>query len=128
MAQALRDVWVCRFAQAARCGSNTLEPWGPTTLVGVARPEGVARAHPLDGYQGDTMLRDWTRSNLVQMWFVAIVLVGAAVVAFGPAVTLGTAAMLFAVSLVPPAILFALWPETQSATASDVLHGTDRRA
>jgi len=74
------------------------------------------------------MLRDLTRSKLIQVWFVAIALVGAAVVAFGPAVTLGTAAMLFAVSLVPPAIAFALWPETQSPTASDVLHGTDRHA
>jgi hypothetical protein len=62
------------------------------------------------------------------LWFAVIVLVAAVVVAFGPAVTLGTAAMLFAVSLVPPAIVFALWPEMHSPTASDVLHGTDRRA
>jgi hypothetical protein len=64
---------------------------------------------------------------LIQVWFAAIALVAAAVVAFGPPVTLGTAAMLFAVSLVPPAIVFALWPETESQTASDILHGTDRR-
>jgi len=74
------------------------------------------------------MLRDVTRSRLIQVWFVAIALVGAAVVAFGPAVALGTGAMLFVVSLVPPAILLALWPEAQSPTASDILHGTDRRA
>jgi hypothetical protein len=74
------------------------------------------------------MLRDVTRSRLIQVWFVAIALVAAGVVAFGPAVALGTGAMLFVVSLVPPAILLALWPEAQSPTASDILHGTDRRA
>jgi CBS-domain-containing membrane protein len=74
------------------------------------------------------MLRDVTRSKLIQVWFAAIALAGAAVVAFGPAVTLGTAVMVFAVSLVPPAIALALWPEVQPRTASDVLHGTDRSA
>jgi hypothetical protein len=74
------------------------------------------------------MLRDLTRLKLIQVWFVAIAMVGAAVVAFGPAVTLGTAAMLFAVSLVPPAVVFALWPQAEPLTASDVLHGIDRRA
>jgi CBS-domain-containing membrane protein len=65
---------------------------------------------------------------MIQAWFMAVALIGAAVAAFGPAVTLGTAAMLFAMSLVPPAIALALWPPTQSPTASDVLHGTDRGA
>lgn len=74
------------------------------------------------------MLRDLTRSRVIQAWFAAIALIAAAAVAFGPAVTLGTAAMVFAVSLVPPALVLALWPKVEPLTASDVLHGTDRRA
>jgi hypothetical protein len=62
------------------------------------------------------MLTDGTRSRVIQAWFVAIALVAAAAVAFGPAVTLGTAVMVFAASLVPPAIVFALWPKVQPVT------------
>jgi hypothetical protein len=49
-------------------------------------------------------------------------------VAFGAAVTVGTGAMLLALSLVPPAIVLLLWPRVQPLTAADVLHGRDRRA
>jgi len=74
------------------------------------------------------MLTDGTRSRVIQAWFGAIALIGAAAVAFGPEVTLGTAVTVFAASLVPPAITFALWPKAQPVTASDVLHDTNRSA
>ena len=36
-------------------------------------------------------------------------------------------AILVALSLVPPAIVLALWPGVQPMTAADVLYGRDRR-
>ena len=54
-------------------------------------------------------------------------LVVAAAVAVGVSVTIGTAAILVALSLVPPAIVLALWPGVQPMTAADVLYGRDRR-
>jgi len=68
-----------------------------------------------------------TGSSLIQSWFAAVSLVVAAAVAFGAAVTIGTGAMLLALSLVPPAIVLLLWPEVKGPTVADVLHGADRR-
>jgi hypothetical protein len=74
------------------------------------------------------MVRNMTRSRLIQGWFVAVALIVAASVALGMTVTLGTGLLLAALSLVPPAIVLALWPGVQAPTASDVLHDTNRRA
>jgi hypothetical protein len=74
------------------------------------------------------MLKDITRSRLIQVWFAAVALVVVAGVAFGATVTVSTGAMLLALSLVPPAIVFLLWPGVQPLTAADVVHGRDRRA
>jgi hypothetical protein len=74
------------------------------------------------------MLKDMTRSRLIQVWFAAVALVVVAGVAFGAAVTVSTGAMLLALSLVPPAIVLMLWPGVQALTAADVVHGRDRRA
>jgi len=74
------------------------------------------------------MVRNMTRSRLIQGWFVAVALIVAASVALGMTVTLGTGLMLAALSLVPPAIVLTLWPGVQPPTASDVLHDTNRRA
>ena len=74
------------------------------------------------------MLKDMTRSRLIQVWFAAVALVVVAGVAFGAAVTVSTGAMLLALSLVPPAIVLLLWPGVQPLTAADVVHGRDRRA
>jgi hypothetical protein len=74
------------------------------------------------------MLKDITRSRLIQVWFAAVALVVVAGVAFGSTVTVSTWAMLLALSLVPPAIVFLLWPGVQPLTAADVVHGRDRRA
>jgi hypothetical protein len=74
------------------------------------------------------MLKDITRSRLIQVWFAAVALVVVAGVAFGSTVTVSTGAMLLALSLVPPAIVFLLWQGVQPLTAADVVHGRDRRA
>ena len=74
------------------------------------------------------MLRDVTRSTVIQVWFVAVALVVAATVALGLSMTLSTAALLAALCLVPPVIVLKLWPGVGSSpTVGDVLHGSDRR-
>jgi hypothetical protein len=65
--------------------------------------------------------------RVIQVWFAAVALVIAAAVAFSTEVNVGTGGMLLTVSLVPPVIVFLLWPAAQSLTAGDVLRGTDRR-
>ena len=74
------------------------------------------------------MLKDMTRSRVIQVWFAAVALVVVVSVAFGAAVTVGTGALLLALSLVPPAIVLLLWPGVQPPTAAEVLHDVDRRA
>jgi hypothetical protein len=74
------------------------------------------------------MLKDMTRSRLIQVWFVAVALVVAAGAASGAAVTAGTGAILSVLCLVPPAIVLLLWSGIQPLTAAEVLYGRDRRA
>lgn len=74
------------------------------------------------------MLKGMTRSRVIQVWFAAVTLIVVAGIALGVSVTLGTAALLLALSLVPPAIVLVLWPAPESATAADVLYGSDRRS
>ena len=73
------------------------------------------------------MLRNMTRTRAIQVWFAAVALVVVAALAFGVQVNAGTAGMLVTLSLVPPLIVFLLWPGAQSLTAGDVIRGTDRR-
>jgi hypothetical protein len=67
-----------------------------------------------------------TRTTVIQIWFAALVLVVVAAVAFGAELTSGTG-MLLTLSLVPPVIVFLLWPKAESVTAGDVIRGTDTR-
>jgi hypothetical protein len=67
-----------------------------------------------------------TRSRLIQMWFALVVFVVVAAVAFDAAVTVSTAAMLFALALTPAVLVLLLWPGVQLPTASEVLHSSDR--
>ena len=73
------------------------------------------------------MLKEMTRSRVIQAWFVAVMLVGVASIALGTSITVSTGAIALVVSVVPPAIVFLLWPGPQPATAADVLYGSDRR-
>jgi hypothetical protein len=72
------------------------------------------------------MLKNMTRSRLIQVWFTAVAVVVVASVALGAAVTIGTAAMLLALCLVPPAIILMLWPGVRTPTIAEVLHDADR--
>jgi hypothetical protein len=72
-------------------------------------------------------MKDMTRSKVIQIWFAAVALIAVAGVAFGASVTVGTAAVLLVLCLVPGAIIWMLWPGDPSRTVGDVLRGTDRR-
>jgi hypothetical protein len=69
------------------------------------------------------MLKDMTRSKLLQAWFTAVVLIAVSGVAIGANVTVGTGGLLFALCLIPPAITLLLWHRVQPPTAADVLRG-----
>jgi hypothetical protein len=72
------------------------------------------------------MLKDITRSNVLQIWFAAIVLLVLAGAALGINLTIGTRALLLILSVVPPGVLLVLWRGVQPPTASDVLYGRER--
>jgi len=67
-----------------------------------------------------------TRSKVILLWFAAVTLVVLGWTALGAAMTVATGVMLLGLSLVPPAIIYALWPGPQPATAAEVFHETGR--
>ena len=73
------------------------------------------------------MLSNMSRTRVIQVWFAAVALVVVAAVAFGAEMKVSTGGMLLTLSLVPPLIVFLLWPAAQTLTAGDVIRGTDRR-
>jgi len=74
------------------------------------------------------MLNDFTRARLIQVWLALVGLVVTAGYAVGATVTVGTAALLFVLCLVPPAMTMILWPDEQPQTADETFRGNDRRA
>ena len=72
-------------------------------------------------------MSNMSRTRVIQVWFAAVALVVVAAMAFGAEVKVGTGGMLLTLSLVPPLIMFLLWPAAQTLTAGDVIRGTDRR-
>jgi hypothetical protein len=74
------------------------------------------------------MWSNMTSTRLIRLWFAAVALAVVAAVIFGAKVKVETGGMLLTLSLVPPLIVFLLWPQAQSLTAGDVIRGTDRRA
>ena len=73
------------------------------------------------------MLSNMTRARVIRVWFAAVALVVVATVAFGAEVKVGTGGLLLTLSLIPPLVVFLLWPAAQPLTAGGVLGGTDRR-
>jgi hypothetical protein len=74
--------------------------------------------------QVNTMVKDMTRSKLLQIWFTSVVLIVVAGIAIGASVTVATGIMLAALCLIPPAITLMLWHRVQPPTAAEVLRGT----
>jgi hypothetical protein len=73
------------------------------------------------------MLKNMTRSRLIQIWFTAVALVVVAGIAWGAAVTVGIGATLLALCLVPPVVILMLWPGVQAPTVAEVVRDGDRR-
>jgi hypothetical protein len=75
----------------------------------------------------NTMLKDMTRSKLIGIWFAAVALAIVGCIALGVAVTIGTGALLLAMSLVPPLLVVMLWPNGGAPTVAEVLHDAQER-
>ena len=72
------------------------------------------------------MLRNMTRSRSIQIWFAAVALVGAAVLAYGVNFALWTWAVILAVCLVPPTFLLMLWNDGQARSTAEVIYDTEQ--
>ena len=68
-----------------------------------------------------------TRSRLIGIWFSAVIVVVVAAMAFGAAVTIGTGALLLAMCLVPPVLVWLLWRTGSPPTIAEVIHDTEQR-
>ena len=73
------------------------------------------------------MFQTLTRAKAIRAWFVAIALMIVAAIAIGVHVTIGTAAMMLALCLVPPIVALFVWPGVEPPTVSDIVNDRDRR-
>jgi hypothetical protein len=71
--------------------------------------------------------RHMTRSHVIQLWFSVVLVAAGAIAALGPPVTMATAAVLVATCLVPPVIIFMLWPSETAATMSETIRNAKVR-
>ena len=71
------------------------------------------------------MVRSMTRMKATQIWFAAVALVVVAAVAWGASTTIGTAAMLLALCLVPPVLIVMLWPDARSRPSGGAVRRGD---
>jgi hypothetical protein len=72
-------------------------------------------------------MKDMTRSRLIGIWFSAVIVVVVAGMALGAAVTIGTGALLLAMCLVPPVLIWTLWRAGPPATIAEVIHDAEQR-
>lgn len=72
-------------------------------------------------------IRQITRSNVILTWFAVVLLVAVAALALGVAVTIGTAALLLAMCLVPPAVVVLLWPSDDALTMAEAIRDAKSR-
>ena len=72
-------------------------------------------------------IRQPTRLNVILIWFAVVVLVAVAAIALGAAVTIGTAALLLALCLVPPAVVLILWPSDSALTMAEAIRDAKSR-
>lgn len=73
------------------------------------------------------MWNGMTRARVIQIWFVAVLLVVLGSIVLGASVTGSTAISLLILAAAPPVILLFMWPGQQPPTASEVIHSADRR-
>ena len=73
------------------------------------------------------MLKDITGNRLVGCWFAVVAVIIASVTARGVNVGVSTAALLLTLSLVPPAIILALWRGAAPPTVAEILYPPNTR-
>jgi hypothetical protein len=73
-------------------------------------------------------MKEMTRSRLIGIWFSAVIVVVVAAFAFGAAVTTGTGALLVAMCLVPPVLVWMLWRTGSPPTIAEVIHDAEQRS
>ena len=71
------------------------------------------------------MLKDITRNRLVGLWFAAVAVIIASVVAMGVNVGVSTTALLLTLSLVPPGIMLVLWRGATPPTIGEILYSAN---
>jgi hypothetical protein len=69
----------------------------------------------------ETML-NVTRNRLVGVWFAAVAITIASVVATGVNVGISTTALLLTLCAVPPGIIFVLWRGASTQTIGEILY------
>lgn len=69
------------------------------------------------------MTTNITRARVIQLWCGLVAVLCVAWLSLDTGIGAGTAALLFALSLGPPAMALMLWPGPQALTAGDVLRG-----
>ena len=67
------------------------------------------------------MLNEISRKRVVGLWFAAVAAIIASLVAMGVTVSVSTTALVFTLSLLPPAVMFVLW-RAPSPTIAEILH------
>ena len=72
------------------------------------------------------MLTNMTRSRAIQIWFAAVALMGAALLAYGVNFALWTWAVVLAVCLVPPTFLLMLWNDGQARSTAEVIYDAEQ--
>jgi hypothetical protein len=129
----------CRPSRASNQQQFALKPWRDEVVVALCNSaqhsalmfrtlsKSASRAGQKEcADEGEIMLSDMTNTRVIQVWFAAVALSVVAALAFGATVRVETGGMLLTLSLVPPLIVFLLWPRAQSLTAADVIRGADR--
>ena len=71
------------------------------------------------------MLKEISRTRLISVWFAAVALISASIVAMGVNVSVGTTALLVTMSLVPPAIMLLLWRGAPPPTAREIMYSAN---
>ena len=71
------------------------------------------------------MLKGITRNRLVGLWFAAVAVIIASLVATGVNVGVSATALLLTLSLVPPGIMLVLWRGAPPPTVREILYSAN---
>ena len=72
------------------------------------------------------MFKTITRTQLVGVWFAAVVVVILSAVVMGVNPDVSTTAVLLGLAVVPPGIIFGLWRGGPPATVGEILYATNK--